>query len=309
MTLFPRDQNPRGAAIVIWLALAVASCGASKVQPPAAGKPLRVLPTNATAVDFVFDLIDPERVIAVPDTVKDYATVDVDFAQWTGDRTFNEFSAEVLLSFDPDLVVVSPWQDQNTINRLLESGIKVVELPPVNELDDIREALTMISEALGESEKGAKLLVEFDKRAKALAEAAAMRGTVGGIIYTNYGSGGWAAGRGTTAHQLLMLAGVSNVVAEAGWVGHDGVDIERLLDFNPDVLIISKPSRDYGVTRKFLDNEEALQDMDAIRENRIVELPAGLFSTASHHLLDAAELLAGKIDAMVKAGRVTPRAR
>ncbi len=294
------------SGLVFAFALTVLSCGLPPVVSTKVGKPMRVLPTNATAVDYVFDLIDESRVVALPDTVSDYATVDVDFTKWTGDRAFHEFSAEVILSFDPDLVVVSPWQDQSTIDRLIESGVQVVELPPVDELDDIRGAIRKTALALGEVQRGEQLLADFDARALALQEAWGKRGVVRGLVYTNYGSGGWAAGSGTTAHQLMQLAGVSNVAAEGGRVGHDGVDIETLLDFDPDVLVISKPSRDYGVTRNYLDGEEALQELRAIRDSCIIELPAGLFSTASHHLVDGAESLARELDALIAAGRLTP---
>jgi iron complex transport system substrate-binding protein len=267
-------------------------------------RPIRIVATNATAVDFVFDLVDPDRVVAVPDTVGDYATVDVDFSRWSGEFAFSEFSAEVMLSFDPDLVVVSPWQDQNTINRLIESGVRVVELPAVDELEDIRFAIRSTGEALGEVAAAAELLADFDRRAAALQKAASDRGTVRGLVYTNYGSGGWAAGKGTTAHHMLELAGLVNVAAESGRSGHDGVNIETLLDFAPDVLVISKPSRDYGVTRSVLEGEKELSTLEAIAKKRIIELPSGLFSTASHHLLDAAELLAKEVDALIASGRL-----
>jgi len=264
---------------------------------PATGaiRPIRVVPTNATAVDIVFDLAGPERIIALPNTVGDYATVDLDFSRWGDEFLFNEFTAEVMLAYDPDLVVVSPWQDQHTINRLIESGIRVLELPVVDDLEDIRFAITTTGEALGEVDTAEDLLAEFDRRATALQEAAAKRGEVSGLVYTNYGSGGWAAGTGTTAHHMLQLAGLVNVAAESGRSGHDGVNIEAMLDFAPDVLVISQP---------LLALEKGLATLEAIVKDRIIELPSGLFSTASHHLLDAAELLAKEVDGLLESGRL-----
>ena len=288
------------AAALIGVLTACEAEVASGTNSPATrgSAPTRVLPTNATAVDIVFDLVGPERVVAVPDTVADYATVALDLEYWKGDRVFAELSAEVLLALDPDLVVVSPWQDQGTIDRLVESGIEVMELPPVSELDDIREAIKMTGAALHAEEQAAELLTDFNARVAKLEKAAQANEKVTGLVYTNYGSGGWTAGSGTTAHHLLELAGVENVAATAGRVGHDGVDIETLLDMDPYILVISKPSRDYGVTRAYLEGEKALASLEAIAEDRIIELPSGLFSTASHHVLDAAELLAREVGAL-----------
>ena len=275
----------------------------------APGPPMRVVPTNATAVDYVLDLIEPARVVALPDTVEDYATVSLELERWPAERRFSQFSAEVLLDFDPDLVIVSPWQDQSTIERLSESGVRVVELPKVESLDDIRASIRVAAEALQAEERAQLLLADFDARVEALERAARARGRVAGLVYTNYGSGGWAAGGGTTAHHMLLLAGVDNVAAEAGRQGHDMLGIEELLSMDPDILVISQASRDYGVTRAFLEQEPALASLGAIAEGRIVELPAALFSTASHHLLDAAEALAREVDALVASGRLQPRAR
>jgi iron complex transport system substrate-binding protein len=304
-----------GLPWIAWAALAtgLGACGSGgqgreRGAEESATAPQRVLPTNATAVDFVVDLVGPGRIVAVPDTVADYATVELDLGQWAGDRVFSEFTAEVLLALDPDLVVVSPWQDQSAINRLTESGIEVLELPPVSELADVRTSITMAGAALHAEARATELLEDFDQRVSALDRATQARGEVGGLVYTNYGSGGWAAGRGTTAHLLMTLAGVSNVAADAGRVGHDGVDIETLLDLDPDILVISKPSRDYGATRVYLDGEPALAGLGAIAEGRIVELPSGLFSTASHHMLDAAEELARQVDLLVAKGSLVPGA-
>ncbi len=269
--------------------------------------PTRIVPTNATAVDFVFDLAGAERIVAIPDTVADYATVEIDSTHWSGERVFSDFSAEVLLGMDPDLVVVSPWQDQSTIDRLREAGIEVLELPPVLELKDIEVSLTIVGEAVHEVEKASLLVADFRERLELLRMAREGRGGLTGLVYTNYGSGGWAAGSGTTAHQMLVLAGISNAAATAGRSGHDGVDIETLLFLDPDVLVISKPSRDYGVTRAYLEGEESLAGLDAIRTGRLLELPSDLFSTASHHLLDAAELLSRQVDALFESGQLPRR--
>ncbi len=315
---FRFPNPPPACAFSVTLALCLASCSSEESPPGATSEakegatvtaPQRVLPTNATAVDIVFDLIAAERIVAVPDTVGDYAAVDVDFSTWTEEQVFSEFSAEALLAFNPDLVVVGPWQDPNTVERLVESGVQVVELPRVSGLADIRASIRVAASALQAEAKAEQLIKDFDERLAALRATAQGRGNVGALAYTNYGSGGWAAGAGTTAGLVLELAGLTNVAAEAGREGHDGIDIESLLVLDPDVLVISKPSAGYGATRAYLEGENALSNLSAISGGCIVELPADLFSTASSHLLEAAELLAREIDALVAKGLLQSKVR
>lgn len=287
------------AGLVTWVA-ACGRGGSSELDPGAPvgspGPAKRVLPTNAAAVDFVLDLVEPERIVALPDTVDEFANVAIDPARFGPERRFHEFTAEVLLGFRPDLVIVSPWQGQDTIDRLGEAGVRVLELKPVETLDDIRDLLTVLGAELGVPERAAAKLAEFDRRVLALREAAEARPAWKAVSYTNYGSGGWAAGSGSTADLVLGLAGLVNQAKEAGRVGHDSVDIETLLTWDPDWIVVSRPSETYGATRAFLEGESALRGLACLREGRIAEVPANLYSTTSHFLVEAAEALAAELD-------------
>jgi len=278
------------------LVAAFASCGSPVAEPAAKEKYTRVLPTNAAAVDLVFDLIGSSNIAAVPRTVDEFANVTVDPVQFTANKRFGQFSAEVLLAFEPDLVVVSPWQGRDTVERLREAGVRVVELRAVQSFDDLRRGIAELGEILDANTRASELLREFDANCASLSEAAEARKGQTAICYTNYGSGGWVAGQGTTANMVLELAGLTNLAAEAGRTGHDTVDIESLLTWDPDWIVVSKPSEAYGVTRSYLEGEEALAGLRAITENRIIEIPAALYSTTSHFLVGAAEALDVELD-------------
>ncbi len=292
------SSSPPARPSLFWIAsFLLAAC--SRPAPPAAtsqGPPQRILPTNASALDYVYDIAGPERIVAIPATAAEFCAVPLDAERWGPGRTFDQFSAEVLLAFDPDLVVVSPWQDRSTLDRLREHGLAVLELASVRTLDDVRASLEAVGEATGEPARAREWIVSFDERVAHLRRDAARRGRVTGLVYTNYGSGGWVAGGGTTADLLLELAGIVNVAAERGFEGHNEVSIEELLTFDPDVIVISRPSDAYGATRANLESQEALAGLRALRSGAVIELEASLFSTASHHLLDGAEALAAALD-------------
>lgn len=287
-----------GALTLAALAAVLFSCsgGAPRSDPGVRTSRARILPTNAAAVDLVFDLVGPERIVALPSTASEFANVPLDPSAFGPERRFSHFSAEQLLAFTPDLAVVSPWQGQDTIERMREAGIEVIELQPVETLDDIRAQLTSLGAALGAKARAAELLVDFDRRVEALANASAGRAGQTAISYTNYGSGGWVAGSGSTADMVMSLAGLENRAAADGRVGHDTADIETILTWDPDWIVVSKPSTTYGVTRAYLEGEAKLADLRAIRSGHIVEVPAALFSTTSHYLVGAAEALVRELD-------------
>ena len=109
---------------------------------------------------------------------------------------------------------------------------------------------------------------------------------------------GDAAGRKTSADVLFGLAGLQNAAAAAGIVGHSSVDLARLIALDPDLIVVSLPAEpDHAPpSASYLLSEPELAELSAVRERRIVALPARLFSTTSLELLTGAELLADEVE-------------
>lgn len=296
-------RTARIASVVLAVLSTLGACGPTEREEPASktGIRTRVVPTNAAAVDYVLDLVSPERIAALPNTALEFTNTEVDLSTFDADQRFDDFKAEVILSYDPDLVIASPWQGQDTIDRLREFGIEVIELSAVQSLEDIRRTLQLLGKALDAEDRSAELLADFDRRCAVLRTASEERPAGSGVSYLNYGSGGWVAGGGTTADLILKLAGIENRAAQEGRRGHDTLDIETLLTWDPEWIVISKPSETYGATRAFLEGEPALEGLRCLLEGNIAEVPADLFSTTSHYLVRAAEALASELEEKRKA--------
>ena len=116
------------------------------------------------------------------------------------------------------------------------------------------------------------------------------------LSYTNYGSGGTTAGSGTSWDLMFELAGCRNAATEAGLAGHSPVDFEGLLALDPDVFLVGiTPEGQASPSMEMLTSDSSLAGLEAVRQGRIVRLPAYLYSSSTHHLLDAAEELAKRL--------------
>ena len=251
----------------------------------------RILLNHASAVDFVHDLVGLDKVIAIPADFDDFANVG-GLDAFGPERRFKEFNAEIILGLNPDLVVAGSWVAAESVKHLREAGVDVYVMPTVVTLDDIRATIRDLGARLDAVERANAMLGDFETRVAALeARAAARQARATALSYTNYGSGGWTAGAGTTADLILNLAGVVNVAADAGRTGHDLVDFESMFAWDADWIVVSKPSSAYGMTKSYLENEAALSNLRAIQAGHIAEVPAALYSTTSHYLLDGAEAL------------------
>jgi len=274
--------------------------GASLVVP---ALPVRVVPASSTAVDLVAALLPPERVAGLPEQALDYSSLADKPGAWARLPTFYSYLAEPVLALLPDVVMADPWNQPETTARLREAGLTLFLLPEVKNWPDARALLVLAGKVLGADERAASLAAELDLRVAELREAAAARGPVRALTYSNFGGSGWSAGSGTTVHAIMELCGVENAAAAGGRTGHFSIGFEQLLTLDPDVILTSLPLREGagpagdrgGASRELLLSEPRLRGLKAVRTGSVLALPARYLATGSHELVTAAEGLSREL--------------
>jgi iron complex transport system substrate-binding protein len=252
--------------------------------------PRQLVPVNAAALEYLAALVEPERIAALPSQATTYSSAPLDEEPWRSLPTFSEYSAEVLLAHEPELVVTHAWQDPIASAFLRDQGVGVAVLPELLDLETLRRTIRSLGALLQADERAEALVADLDRRIAAL-RAAAPEPPPRAIVYTNYGTGGWTAGSGTPEDLVMQLAGLRNLAAEAGFHGHVETDLEALIRYDPELVIVCAAGEgtELSGTRAYLDQEPSLRDLRFVREGRIVVLPVRLYSTASHHVVEAAE--------------------
>jgi ABC-type Fe3+-hydroxamate transport system substrate-binding protein len=270
--------------------------GGSKIVLPRA--PRRVLPANTAAVEYVCTLIGPDRVAALPEQADRYSELDLGALGFGSVPRFDRFHAEPLIVLAPDLVLTHAWQAAETSEVLRAQGIAVLSLPSARSWADVRATIALLGRALAVEPAAARVIAGLDARVEQLAAGARSRPPLRALVYSNDGTGGWAAGRATTADALLGLCGLRNSAAEAGIEGHAALDLERLIGIDPDLFVVAKPARGEGgsATEGVLLATTALASLRAVRERRIAVLSAALISADSPEIVDAAEALARELE-------------
>jgi len=258
-----------------------------------ASPPRRILPGNAAFVDFVAAILGPDRVVAVPRAADAYSPSLASDPAWKALPRFEGFDGELILALEPDLVLAHPWQTPEMLAGVRTRGIPVLVLPLPTSWADVLATLELLGHVSGEEERAQVFLAELQARRERLRRSSGASRGLRALSYTNLGTGGSVAGRGTTADILFELAGMENAAGEAGLEGHADLDLEGLLALDPDLIVVG--DRDSPETNapsaSFLLENEGLRDLRAVRDHRILSLPAALFSSASFELLGAAERL------------------
>ncbi|MEM7246599.1 MAG: ABC transporter substrate-binding protein [Acidobacteriota bacterium] len=287
-----------GALVLTTAALFLTSCERA-TGPPPPERARRVVPASATACDLVGALLPVENVVAVPAQAEEHSTWGRQVALDAELPRFPSYLAEPILRVAPDLVVVDAYQSEDTSRRLAEAGISLHRLPVIDDLDGAWRALTELGVALGRSDEAARLIEGQRQRREALAAAAATRRSWRVLAYSNFSGQGWTAGGGTTLDSMLTLAGLTNAGAEGGKTGHRRLTHEELLAIDPELLLIGAGPVEGAVspTLTLLRDVALLEELSALRDERVVVLPSHYFSTASHEILGGAELLAAEVAA------------
>lgn len=286
-------------------ALLLHACADPVDAPGGAGEELappthatRVLAASASAFDVIVDLLPRERIAAIPRPALEWSPLPGGREAWTDFPVLERFEGELALALEPDLVVASTWTERAPLAAVREASIYVLELPDAGTWDDLTAAVTRVGEVVGTTERAREVVDDLARRRAALADAATDSRALRVLAYSNFGAGGTTAGTETTVDLMIRLAGHVNAAAEAGLARHPQLSLEQVIAIDPDVFLTASGRDGVHPGAEFLRSEEALAGLRAIRDGRIVVLPADLYSTASHRVLDAAEELARLVVAL-----------
>jgi iron complex transport system substrate-binding protein len=142
--------------------------------------------------------------------------------------------AEEVFMMHPDLVLAGTYTARTSVAMLRRLGVRVVDLPPTNTFDEIRQQIRHVGHLLGREPRAEELVAALDADLAALPppQAAQPRPLAVLHYFNNYTSGA-----GTLAGEVVTRAGFRNLGSEIGLVGTVHLPLERLVMAAPDVVI------------------------------------------------------------------------
>jgi iron complex transport system substrate-binding protein len=260
-------------------------------------RPDRILPSDCGPSDILTALVDPKRIIALPQAVDGYGGAMEFYSAHTEKEIprFLNFNAEQVISLKPDLFFFTAYRDQGAIPMIEARGIPVVKFENFRSFDGIRSSILTIGAATGEDEKAAALAAEFDRRLKKIEDAVAKLEHPRVLGYSNSGDAGFIVGTGESQDEILRRAGAINAAAELHLTGSPNFSFEQLLKADPDWLVVYGDEGQQSQQVKFLLKEPALAGMKAVKTHHIAVIPDKLYTALSQYVVDAVEILAKQL--------------
>ncbi len=205
-----------------------------------------------------------------------------------------EGNEEVLMSLEPDLIIVADWLSKRITDIGAITGAKVYFYKTPNSYEEQKKLIRDLANLVEEKENGEKLIKNMDDRLKALQNKITKnyKGAKPRIlIYTSFGT---TSGKNTTFSDMVKLINGVNVVAEAGIDGFKDISKEKVIELNPDIIIvpIAKKYDNINKISKLFFEDPSFRNVKAIKNKKVYFIQYKDITPTSQYMINSIEELA-----------------
>lgn len=253
--------------------------------------PKRIVSLNLCTDQILLDLVSRDRIAAVSHLAAD-ASVSA-AAEKAAGLPATRGEAELVIGFDPDLVLAGQFSTPGTVALLERIGRRVVKVALASDLEGIRDAIRRVGAAVGAETEADALIHRFDARvATSPPPPSADRPTA--LVYQ---VNGLASSAGSLADAVLGAAGYVNHGRSLGLGGGGTLPLEVLVAHPPAMIILTGPIDEYRTAVADNLRHPALVALRRSRETVIV--PWRYWLCGTQHTATAIEQLAAARAAVV----------
>lgn len=257
-------------------------------------KPSRIVSTTLAIDEYLLPLVDEERIAAVTKMSTDSGISNVADLTEGIDTKIESVTSELVLSLQPDLVLIPSYVDPEVLKQIDAAGITTYQLKDDSSISGVLDGLMEVGTIVGEEDKAEEIIADVKKRMSDLQKKAEVETEKKRVVYWTQQNS--SVTENTTIGEMITLAGGINAITEAGITGDEYPDYpnlskEKLVELNPDVIITSDWQYD-GSKATFVEEwkkDPALKNVKAFKNNEVHVIDSANLTTASHFVIEGAE--------------------
>ncbi len=251
----------------------------------------RIASINLCADELLLKLKDRDQLVSVSMLSREPTISNV--TSEVQNLPFNRGLVEEVVAAKPDLVLAGQYTAQRTLALIQRVGLPVIVLREPTTLKGVAAHIAGIAQQLGEVERGNAMILAMDRRLAAIPVVDGPKPTAI-LLKPN----GVTAGKGSLIDDILTGAGLRNLAEELGIANFGQVPLEMLLKSQPDFILIDREYSD-GFAGNQTRSDEWLSHpaMRALKQTRIVHVPARLWTCAGPANVEAVSLLSEAVQA------------
>lgn len=258
-------------------------------------KPKRILGTSSSIDTMLLGVVEPSRLAAcfIADKDPGISYIADEVKDMEIEIPLQGMSMEILTKASPDLIVASSYTTQKELDMWRNLGYPVIMIEGPKTIAQVKKDIQIIAEAVGEKERGEKVIAEMDKHLKEIDMTLAEKKfpLQKGLLVSQMSRYG---GPGSMYHELLTRAGITNAIAEVGVSNGQLLAQELIVKSDPDFFFVSTDRKsDETGAGKFRDgflSNPAIQNMRAY--NRIIPMEDRYIYASSQNCVYAVKAMA-----------------
>ncbi len=272
--------DARGAVRAALAAACATFAVAAAAQPQ---RPQRIVSINMCADELLLRLADRDRIASVAWLSRDEDNSNV--AALAKGVPVNHGLAEEIMALRPDLVLAGAFSSQTSVQILRRLGVNVVEVQVPRNMDEARGEIRALAAAIGESERGEKMVGEIDAGFRALGLSAQSPRLRAVVMQPN----GFTVEKGSLVEDIMNRAGLENLASRIDAGSYLSIPLEAVVLQQADVMILN--GEVYGAPS--LATEALSHPVLAAlgRRLKVVAVPPKLWTCVGPGLVEAARLL------------------
>jgi iron complex transport system substrate-binding protein len=205
--------------------------------------------------------------------------------------SFEALNAELIVSFQPDLVLAAEINTPEQVKQLEDLGLTVYFLKNPVTLEEMYTNLEIVAQLTGHETEAAVLIESLKARVAAVDEKIAPISSRPSIFYeldATDPAKPYTAGKGTFINLLIDRAGGFNIASDID--GYPQLSLEQVVAADPAFIILGDAA--YGVTPESIASRPGWENLSAVKNNQIFPFDDNLVSRPGPRLVDALEELA-----------------
>ncbi|MEW6736547.1 MAG: ABC transporter substrate-binding protein, partial [Acidobacteriota bacterium] len=207
-----------------------------------------------------------------------------------------ERDAEQIVSLKPDLVLAARYTKAELRQIIDQTHVPMVVVSDFHTIAEISGNIRLIGHAIGEDTRADEIIDAMQVKLRNARERLKPERTSLRVLYL--APGNWTAGAATNVHEIITMAGLHNVAAEAGITGHSKIAVENILEIDPDLILVATGhERDRDFVNQLV-NDTQLVALTAVKKGQIIKLPSRYLRTVSHHLADGVSALVDAVNTL-----------
>jgi iron complex transport system substrate-binding protein len=209
--------------------------------------------------------------------------------------TYEGVDIEKILVIDPDIILMDKTLDisETSYNKLIDYGLRVFRIYP-RSLNDVLENIKLIGHVTGTETRADEIVNELQSRIDVIKTRESGAPMVLHIIYYDGSSSPWVATSSTFSGDLIQIANGKPAVIDDSGISIQ-ITVEQLINLNPDIIFTSQDQTWPTPSREAILNDNALKDVTAVKNNKVIDVNADLVDRPGPRLVDGLELISNYI--------------